>query len=178
MSITKLVVAGGLSGICVDLLLFPLDTLKTRLQVRDGTRLPPFSVRVFYRGLLSSMLSSFPCAASFWLVYKSTEERLRSGSSGGPPTLAYALAPMAASSLAEAFVCAIRTPFDIVKQQLQAGLHGSTLGALRAIVQAEGLRGLYTGFTSAGQCSGERAWAWELGLRPPTVPAAPLLLYF
>ena len=146
---STLILAGGLSGICVDLLLYPLDTLKTRLQVRSGTALPPFSVRAFYRGLASSMLSSFPCAATFWLVYKGTEERLRGGASAS--SLSYALAPMAASSLAEACVCAIRTPFDVVKQQLQAGLHqGSTAGALRAILRAEGLPGLYVGLSSAG----------------------------
>ena len=151
---STLILAGGLSGICVDLLLYPLDTLKTRLQVRSGTALPPFSVRAFYRGLASSMLSSFPCAATFWLVYKGTEERLRGSGSGASATsLAYALAPMAASSLAEACVCAIRTPFDVVKQQLQAGLHqGSTAGALRAILRAQGLPGLYVGLSSAGAC--------------------------
>ncbi len=151
-TLKTLVLAGGLSGISVDLLLFPLDTLKTRLQVRSGTPLPPFSVRVFYRGLTSSMLSSFPCAAAFWLVYKSTEQRLRTGGPGGASPLAFALAPMLASSCAEAFVCAIRTPFDIVKQQLQAGHHSTTANAVRAIVQTSGLRGLYTGFTSAGAC--------------------------
>ena len=152
LSTPLLVACGGLSGICVDLLLFPLDTLKTRLQMRAPAALPPFSVRAFYRGLLSSMLSSFPCAAAFWLVYKSSEAYLRRDGPDGAAraSLSYSLAPMAASTLAETLVCAIRNPFDVVKQQLQAGQHASTLDALRANLRAGGLRGLYVGFPSAG----------------------------
>jgi hypothetical protein len=162
-----LVLAGGLSGICVDLLLFPLDTLKTRLQVRTGTALPPFSVRVFYRGLLSSMLSSFPCAASFWLVYKSTESHLRSG--GG----SLAASTVLASSLAEALVCCIRTPFDVIKQQLQAGHHASTREAVRAIVSSSGVRGLYAGLNSAREWRPTSYFSADVTFLVPPPPIPP-----
>lgn len=61
--------AGGVAGCTVDLVLFPLDTLKTVLQLKPDARqthLASFSPRRFYRGLSSAMLGSFPSAAVFF----------------------------------------------------------------------------------------------------------------
>ena len=40
------------------------------------------------------------------------------------------------------------TTLQVVKQQMQAGLHGSTQDALRNILRSEGFRGFYAGFLS------------------------------
>jgi solute carrier family 25 S-adenosylmethionine transporter 26 len=52
-------VSGGIAGITVDVVLFPLDTLKTRLQSVEGfARAGAFTG--IYRGLLSAALGSAP----------------------------------------------------------------------------------------------------------------------
>lgn len=40
----------------------------------------------------------------------------------------------------------MRNPFEVVKQQMQAGLHASTAQAVRSILRSEGVRGLYSGY--------------------------------
>lgn len=51
--------AGGCAGMCVDLTLFPLDTMKTRLQSQQGFyRAGGF--RGIYAGVPSAALGSFP----------------------------------------------------------------------------------------------------------------------
>ena len=81
------------------------------------------------------MAASFPCAATFWVVYESTKSALAaqvgsSSSSSGPrPSVADPmghLSPLqrvgvhaAAAAAADVFVIAIRNPFEVVKQQMQ-----------------------------------------------------------
>lgn len=134
----------------VDLIFFPLDTIKTRLQAR---RVAPIATaegihksqllgaRAFYRGLFSAMLGAFPSAATFWTVYQAATDRLK----GSLPQNSEFLVATGASTAAEVAVCAVRTPFEVVKQQMQAGLHTSTKEALASILRIEGPRGLYSG---------------------------------
>ena len=133
--------AGGLAGVTTDLILHPLDTIKTRLQSRHlGT--PVLNYRSIYRGLLSQMLGTFPCNASFWIIYEGVKREMEKSAHSGLQRFA----PGIASTLAECSVCTIRNPFDVVKLQLQAGMHKNTTEALRNIVRTEGFKGLYAGY--------------------------------
>lgn len=71
--------AGGFAGTSIDLALFPVDSIKTRLQAsshnKDFTK-SAASVSKF-RGLTSSMAASFPCAAVFWLSYEYSKYFIR-----------------------------------------------------------------------------------------------------
>ena len=64
--------AGGIAGLSIDLALFPVDSIKTRLQASSSK--VDFSKKADsvskYRGLAASMAASFPCAAMFWLAYE------------------------------------------------------------------------------------------------------------
>ena len=51
--------AGGCAGFCVDLALFPLDTVKTRLQSAQGFW-KAGGVRGIYSGLPSAAVGSVP----------------------------------------------------------------------------------------------------------------------
>ena len=42
--------------------------------------------------------------------------------------------------------CSIRVPTEIIKQRMQTGVHDSAIGAVRHIVQSEGILGFYSGF--------------------------------
>lgn len=53
-----------MSGLCVDVVLFPLDTIKTRLQSADGF-VRSGGLRGIYRGLGSVVVGSAPGGGSF-----------------------------------------------------------------------------------------------------------------
>ncbi|XP_015844716.1 mitochondrial S-adenosylmethionine carrier protein isoform X3 [Peromyscus maniculatus bairdii] len=62
-------VAGGVAGASVDLILFPLDTIKTRLQSPQGFN-KAGGFRGIYAGVPSIAVGSFPNAAMFFLTYE------------------------------------------------------------------------------------------------------------
>ncbi|MEQ2251652.1 hypothetical protein ILYODFUR_013345 [Ilyodon furcidens] len=68
-------VAGGCAGMCVDLTLFPLDTIKTRLQSQQGFH-KAGGFRGIYAGAPSAAVGSFPNAAAFFVTYESTKSLL------------------------------------------------------------------------------------------------------
>eukprot|EP01138_Halocafeteria_seosinensis_P016480 gb/GECG01016811.1/.p1 GENE.gb/GECG01016811.1/~~gb/GECG01016811.1/.p1 ORF type:complete len:308 (+),score=23.77 gb/GECG01016811.1/:1-924(+) len=160
-------IAGGLSGVTVDFILFPLDTVKTRLQSRKLPGLtekanvehPPrlsntakmagqaLRAKGFYQGLFSAMLGSFPAAATFWTTYEGTK-RILEAQISPEATILLPLVHMTAASVAEIAVCAVRNPFEVVKQQMQAGHHQSTAAAVRDIIKTDGFRGLFAGYWS------------------------------
>lgn len=59
MVMTLCVQAGGCAGMCVDLTLFPLDTIKTRLQSQQGFY-KAGGFRGIYAGVPSAAVGSFP----------------------------------------------------------------------------------------------------------------------
>ncbi|EFR03210.1 calcium-binding mitochondrial carrier protein Aralar1 [Nannizzia gypsea CBS 118893] len=151
---TRSLLAGAAAGLTVDVSLFPLDTIKTRLQ-QARHRAPSSSVggslnastsslkvlrqtfRGIYAGLPSVLLGSAPSAASFFVVYDGVKRYFL------PPTTSSStvtwqhtfLTHSVASSLGEIAACAVRVPTEVIKQRAQAGLFGgSTLLALKDIL--------------------------------------------
>jgi solute carrier family 25 (mitochondrial S-adenosylmethionine transporter), member 26 len=120
--------------------LFPIDTIKTRLQSNLGpsqsSLLPRHTIsgtiRSIYAGLPSTLLGSMPSAASFFVVYDGLKRQLIHNDMSAAHQ---AYVHMLASSLGEIAACAIRVPTEVVKQRAQAGLFGgSTLLALKDII--------------------------------------------
>ncbi|XP_060017378.1 mitochondrial S-adenosylmethionine carrier protein isoform X3 [Lagenorhynchus albirostris] len=72
--------AGGVAGVCVDLILFPLDTIKTRLQSPQGFN-KAGGFRGIYAGVPSAAIGSFPNAAAFFITYEYVKWFLHTDSS-------------------------------------------------------------------------------------------------
>lgn len=68
-SFTTALVAGGLAGTSVDVALFPIDTLKTRMQSPHGF-LKAGGFRGIYNGLGAAAAGSAPGAALFFSTYE------------------------------------------------------------------------------------------------------------
>ncbi|KAK1639343.1 mitochondrial carrier domain-containing protein [Colletotrichum phormii] len=149
-SFTTALLAGGIAGTTVDLTLFPLDTLKTRLQSSAGF-FPSGGFTGIYRGIGSAVVGSAPGAAFFFCTYEGSKSFINSrllalsgssssssasGSSSSPkPAWIDPATHMLAASLGEIAACAIRVPTEVVKQRAQAGQHGgSSLLAFRSIL--------------------------------------------
>ncbi|XP_029334463.1 S-adenosylmethionine mitochondrial carrier protein isoform X4 [Mus caroli] len=76
---TASLVAGGVAGVSVDLILFPLDTIKTRLQSPQGFN-KAGGFRGIYAGVPSAAVGSFPNAAAFFLTYEYVKSLLHTDS--------------------------------------------------------------------------------------------------
>ncbi|KAM5231420.1 mitochondrial S-adenosylmethionine carrier protein isoform 3-T3 [Hipposideros larvatus] len=77
---TASLVAGGVAGVSVDLILFPLDTIKTRLQSPQGFN-KAGGFRGIYAGVPSAAIGSFPNAAAFFITYEYVKWFLHTDSS-------------------------------------------------------------------------------------------------
>ncbi|CAN8186298.1 unnamed protein product [Coccothraustes coccothraustes] len=135
--------AGGVAGVCVDLILFPLDTVKTRLQSPQGFR-KAGGFHGIYAGVPSTAIGSFPNAAAFFITYENVKSVLPHGPS---PYLSPAT-HMVAASLGEVVACLIRVPSEVVKQRAQVSPSSSTLQILSHTLYHEGIQGLYRGYKS------------------------------
>uniref|UniRef100_A0A3Q0RPR8 Mitochondrial S-adenosylmethionine carrier protein n=1 Tax=Amphilophus citrinellus TaxID=61819 RepID=A0A3Q0RPR8_AMPCI len=104
-------VAGGCAGMCVDLTLFPLDTIKTRLQSQQGFY-KAGGFRGIYAGVPSAAVGSFPSAAAFFVTYEYTKSLLGAGGVFALPHVA-PVTHMLAASLGE--VVSLPIPFSLVQ---------------------------------------------------------------
>lgn len=154
---------GALTRVGVVLALFPLDAIKTRAQLRTAhTPVSPFAllrpggatgvgVRVF-RGAGAGALAAVGAGALSFVVF-STISRSRPSASTTASTKPAAAAPAGASAArspmrsawlaAELAACAWAVPLEGAKTRVQAGLHSTSLRALREA--ARGPLKLYAG---------------------------------
>eukprot|EP00118_Oscarella_pearsei_P012038 m.85498 g.85498 ORF g.85498 m.85498 type:complete len:272 (+) comp36446_c1_seq1:123-938(+) len=135
--------AGGAAGTAVDVALFPLDTIKTRLQAPEGF-IKAGGFRGIYSGLASVATGSAPGAAAFFCSYETVKSLL--APLVDPRRLF--LVHMFSASVSEIVSCVIRVPVEVVKQRTQAKHYSSSYQALRGTVQSEGFRGLYRGYVT------------------------------
>jgi solute carrier family 25 S-adenosylmethionine transporter 26 len=119
--------AGGLAGTSVDLALFPIDTLKTRLQSPYGF-LAAGGFRGVYRGVLAAAIGSAPGAALFFSTYETMKPIISSQLRGGDNSSAAAAAPthMISASIGESVACLIRVPTEVIKSKMQTNAIGSS----------------------------------------------------
>uniref|UniRef100_A0A673A271 Mitochondrial S-adenosylmethionine carrier protein n=1 Tax=Sphaeramia orbicularis TaxID=375764 RepID=A0A673A271_9TELE len=127
--------AGGCAGMCVDLTLFPLDTIKTRLQSQQGFY-KAGGFRGIYAGVPSAAIGSFPNAAAFFVTYEYTKSLLGTGGLLAAPHVA-PVTHMLAASLGEIVACLIRVPTEVVKQRTQASPSSTTYHMLLATLREE-----------------------------------------
>jgi solute carrier family 25 (mitochondrial S-adenosylmethionine transporter), member 26 len=152
---TSSLVAGALAGLTVDFSLYPIDTIKTRLQSNLSTTtttttttnvLPRHTLtgtlRSIYAGLPSAMFGAMPSAASFFVVYDGVKTTFITPSMTSSQQ---AYVHIVASSLGEVAACAIRVPTEVVKQRAQAGLFdGKSLLAFKDILALRSTHGAAT----------------------------------
>ncbi|XP_052030340.1 S-adenosylmethionine mitochondrial carrier protein isoform X1 [Apodemus sylvaticus] len=140
---TASLVAGGVAGASVDLILFPLDTIKTRLQSPQGFN-KAGGFRGIYAGVPSAAVGSFPNAAAFFLTYEYVKSVLHTDSTSHLRPVKH----MLAASTGEVVACLIRVPSEVVKQRAQVSASSKTLQIFSTILSEEGIQGLYRGYKS------------------------------
>jgi solute carrier family 25 (mitochondrial S-adenosylmethionine transporter), member 26 len=129
----------------VDISLFPIDTVKTRLQSERGFwRSGGF--RGIYKGLGPAAVGSTPTAALFFVTYESIKSFLNVHISQQHAPFVH----MFAASCGEIMACLVRVPVEIAKQRRQALLVKKEVTSFQILYQAfkqDGIRkGVYRGF--------------------------------
>ncbi|TGZ85538.1 mitochondrial carrier [Ascodesmis nigricans] len=143
MSTADILAAGAAAAFTVDLLIYPLDTLKTRWQSPslEHRSIPRF--KGLYQGVGSVVIATLPAAGAFFTVYETVRFHLPS----------HPLSNALASSIGELTSCAILTPAEVIKQRAQV-IDSKTNrispipSSVRAFQNIKFYRHLWTGYTA------------------------------
>lgn len=140
------IISGGVAGMFVDIVLFPLDTIKTRIQATIKGRKIDYVKQACnvskYSGLKSQVFSSFPAAAAFFSTYDFTKYILLDKLKVKKDYIVH----MCGAILGEASQVIIRNPFELIKQNMQIGKYNSIKESLISIFKEGGFKGLYRGY--------------------------------
>ena len=148
-------VAGAAAGFAVDVILYPMDTIKTRLQSSAGFfRAGGF--RGLYQGMSAVVIGAAPSSALFFVSYEAAKAALIRAAPPAPSRGdgdravigADVAASVAAASLGEVVACVVRVPTEIVKVQMQTGRHASVVATLTHILKQEGVVGMSSGYAA------------------------------
>jgi len=136
--------AGAAAGTSVDISLFPLDTIKTRMQSECGFW-KSGGFRGVYSGLFSAAVGSAPTAALFFVSYESSKKMFNTmiNNKKYEP-----VGHLIAASVGETLACLLRVPVEVVKQRTQSLKSATSIQSFRDTLSSEGLGGFYRGFYS------------------------------
>lgn len=150
--------AGALAGISEHAVMFPVDSIKTRMQVFSSSPAAVYSgvgnafkritategVKALWRGVGSVILGAGPAHAIHFGTLEAVKEVLGGNKAGNQVVFATSLAGAAATTAADAFM----NPFDVVKQrmQLHKSQHRNVFNCAASIYRAEGLAAFYISY--------------------------------
>ncbi|KAL4969075.1 putative mitochondrial carrier protein [Aspergillus stella-maris] len=126
-------ISGAIAVVTVDFLVYPFDTLKTRIQSPSYNTIYKDAAtnkvrknvlfRGLYQGVVSVVLSTIPASGAFFTTYESVKSTLNnSTSSSSSPWLRSIPAPVInglSSSAGEMVSCLLLTPAEVLKQNAQ-----------------------------------------------------------
>ncbi|CAL5079823.1 unnamed protein product [Urochloa decumbens] len=135
-------VAGGAAGVVVETALYPIDTIKTRLQAAQGGS--KIQWKGLYAGIGGNIVGVLPASAIFVGVYEPAKKKLLEMF---PENLS-AIAHLTAGAIGGAASSLIRVPTEVIKQRMQMSQFKTAPDAVRLIVAKEGIKGLYAGYGS------------------------------
>ncbi|EPQ31600.1 uncharacterized protein PFL1_00933 [Pseudozyma flocculosa PF-1] len=150
-------IAGSLAGISEHAVMFPVDVIRTRMQILSATPAATYTgvvqafnristlegARTLWRGVASVIMGAGPAHAVYFGTYETVKD-MTGGNREGHQFASTAFAGASATIAADAFM----NPFDVIKQRMQ--MHGSThrtvMQCARNVYQAEGLRAFYVSY--------------------------------
>ncbi|KAL9940017.1 hypothetical protein V8E36_000722 [Tilletia maclaganii] len=149
--------AGAFAGITEHAALYPVDLIRTRMQVLSAAPSATYTsisqalsrissaegARALWRGVSSVILGAGPAHAIHFGMYETVKD-LTGGNREGHQFASTAVAGASATIAADAFM----NPFDVIKQRMQQ--HGSTYRSVAScakhVYATEGLRAFYISY--------------------------------
>lgn len=136
--------SGALAGSAVEAALYPLDTIKTRMQAARGGAAVNWGH--LYKGLGGNLVGVVPACAVFFAVYEPAKRLLLATDGDSHNSMGAHLVAAASGGLASSI---IRVPTEVVKTRMQTGQFSSPRHAFWHIATREGVyAGLFAGFGS------------------------------
>ncbi|OLL22496.1 putative mitochondrial carrier [Neolecta irregularis DAH-3] len=149
--------AGAFAGIMEHTVMYPIDAIKTRMQVVNPSPAAIYNgishaltrisasegARTLWKGMTSVVLGAGPAHAVYFGTYEIVRNELVGDQRG-----AHTLATGAAGACATIASDALMNPFDVVKQRMQihGSVHTSVSSCAKAIYKNEGLRAFYISY--------------------------------
>ncbi|KAJ7583423.1 mitochondrial carrier domain-containing protein [Mycena floridula] len=149
--------AGALAGITEHVVMYPIDSIKTRMQVFSSSPSAIYSgvgnaftrisstegMRALWRGVWSVVLGAGPAHAVHFGTLEAVKELL-GGNEAGNQWVATSIAGASATTAADALM----NPFDVIKQRMQ--VHKSEFRSVftcaRVVFQTEGISAFYVSY--------------------------------
>ncbi|KAF2033387.1 asparaginyl-tRNA synthetase [Setomelanomma holmii] len=159
-SLTANMLAGAFAGIAEHSVMYPVDLLKTRIQILNPSPGAMYSgisnamvtisrvegFRTLWKGLSSVVMGAGPAHAVYFASYEATKHAL-GGNEGGHEEH-HPLAAAASGAAATISSDALMNPFDVIKQRMQ--MHGSIYKSVpqcaREVFRTEGFGAFYVSY--------------------------------
>lgn len=157
LSLPKAMAAGSLAGMLEHSVMFPFDTIKTRMQSTMNIEKPKYTHLMsslkqiikeegfwsLYRGLPAVFISAAPSHAAYFASYELVKDLMGASRKEHTP-----LASMCAGIVATLAHDAISTPMDVVKQRMQlyGSQHSKVWPTIKHIAKNEGVRAFYSSY--------------------------------
>jgi len=136
--------AGAVAGAAVDIILYPIDTVKTRLQTVGGVDFKIGEIGQLYAGLVGGLVGHVPSSALFFAVYETSRVLYLEPALG----LGSASSQLIASALGNIAASSIRVPTEVVKTRMQSGAENQLSAAVSNILSRDGPLGLFRGYSA------------------------------
>jgi len=135
---------GAVAGASVETALYPLDTIKTRIQSGSYKMLDPRLLKGVYSGLPGNIAGCAPATGIFFAVYDPVKCTLLDRLPESQSVFAHLGAAMSAAMASSV----LRVPTEVVKQRTQMGMYNGATQAVKGILAKEGVKGLYSGYSA------------------------------
>lgn len=120
-------------------IMYPVDAIKTRLQLKQ---INPFRLQGLFNGVGGSLAGQVPYGVLAFGSYEMYKSTLFQYFPNTKPIVLYAVAAVLGDMTGSGWIC----PSEVVKQQVQAGMHATTGAAIANIWKNKGLAGFYEGY--------------------------------
>lgn len=152
LSIPQNLACGAVARIAQILTMYPVDTIKVRIQVSQTTaKTTPFQIArsaisrgKLYNGALFSLIGQVPYGMLTFGLYETLRTTFQRRAPSVPEWLQIVIAAAAGDALGSLWL----TPSEVVKSKTQAGIYASPIAAARATA-AQGPAAFYQGYTAA-----------------------------
>ncbi|KAM0811910.1 putative Mitoferrin-1 [Seiridium cardinale] len=157
-SLAQNMVAGAFAGIAEHTAMYPLDAIKTRMQIVnsstaykgmvDGTMriAAGEGILKLWRGMSSVVVGAGPAHAVYFATYEAVKHAMGGNQVGVHHPLAAATSGAAATIASDAFM----NPFDVIKQRMQiknsSKMYRSMWDCARYVYRNEGLSAFYVSY--------------------------------
>ncbi|CAG8951643.1 hypothetical protein HYFRA_00005443 [Hymenoscyphus fraxineus] len=159
-SVGQKLAAGAIAGIVEHTCMYPMDNVKTRMQVLHKTPSAVYNgvisslariqtvegTRALWRGMSSVVIGAGPAHAVYFTTMEAVKEAMGANNTKEHQDLASVVSGAAACVTSEV----IMTPFDVIKQRMQIhnsrALYKSAMDCVRHVYGAEGWKAFYVSY--------------------------------